>query len=99
MCKDSSKPVRCPSCDGYGWISDVFGDEGECDWCQGIGYVCRDEKGVDHPIPLDHLDSMLEALESLETERLRELGYTGQAKKPWDQAIRQARGNLLDGTE
>ncbi|MCA9907356.1 MAG: hypothetical protein KC519_01820 [Anaerolineae bacterium] len=99
MCDDNAVPVRCPSCDGYGWISDVFDGEGECDWCQGIGYVCRDEQAVDHPIPLKRLPALAEKLEALEAERLRELGYTGQAKKPWDQAIRQARGKLLDGKD
>ena len=29
------------------------------------------------------------ALENLEAHRLREMGYTGTAKKPWEQAIRQ----------
>ncbi|MCC6614424.1 MAG: hypothetical protein IT320_13165 [Anaerolineae bacterium] len=99
MCAENTQPVRCPSCEGYGWISDVFGDEGECDWCQGIGYVCRDEQGTDHPIPVDQLGAMMETLEALESERLRELGYTGQAKKPWEQAIRQQRGKPLDGKD
>jgi hypothetical protein len=89
--------VRCPSCEGYGWVSDFDEGDQECAWCAGIGYVTRDERGADHPIPADELPRLVEQLEALELERLREIGYSGQAKKPWEQAIRQERGILLDG--
>jgi hypothetical protein len=87
--------VRCVSCDGYGWLSED--GEAECDWCRGIGYVYRSVAGVDQPIPPTDLPALGEKLEALEVERLREIGYSGAAKKPWEQAIRQARGKLLDG--
>jgi hypothetical protein len=90
--------VRCESCDGYGWVSDLDAGEGDCDWCKGIGYVYRDARGVDRAIPPADLPALAERLEALELERLREIGYSGQAKKPWEQAVRQGRGNLLDGT-
>lgn len=90
--------VRCVSCDGYGWLSDEDG-EAECDWCSGIGYVYRGAAGVDQPIPIAELPALGEQLEALEIARLREMGYSGEAKKPWEQAIRQARGNLLNGNK
>ena len=88
--------VRCVSCDGYGWLSDEE-DESECDWCRGIGYVYRNPNGVDQPIPQADLPALSDQLEALEIQRLREIGYSGTAKKPWEQAVRQARGNLLNG--
>ncbi len=82
--------VRCVSCDGYGWLTDEFSGETEdCDWCGGTGYVYRDAAGVDHRIPPADYGRVAAALESLETERLRELGYSGEAKHPREQAIRQ----------
>jgi hypothetical protein len=89
--------TRCISCDGYGWVSDI--DEGtqDCDWCHGVGYAYRDDNGVQHPIPTAQLAELADALEMLEIARLRELGYSGQAKRPWEQAIRQQRGSLLNG--
>lgn len=84
--------VSCPSCDAYGWHEDDFtGEEEMCGWCAGIGYVYRDGEGVDHKIPPDDLTqpALSEQLEILETERLREMGYTGGAKKPWQQDIRK----------
>ena len=83
--------VRCPSCDGYGWIEDWHDGEQECDWCKGIGYVYRDQSSADRPIPVSDLPHLTATLEGLEIERLRELGYTGSAKKPWEQAIRRQR--------
>jgi hypothetical protein len=72
-------------------------DSQECDWCKGIGYVYRDEHAVNRPIPPTELAALADTLEALEVLRLRELGYTGQAKKPWEQAVRQARGKLPNG--
>jgi hypothetical protein len=86
--------VRCVSCDGYGWLDDEDG-EVDCSWCGGVGYVYRDEQGVDHPIPAEDFEEVTATLEALETERLRELGYSGSAKKPWQQAIRRERGDGL----
>lgn len=87
--------VRCPSCDGYGWFEDDFTGEAEdCDWCGGIGYVYRDSDSVDHTIPQADLrrPDIAQKLDELDQQRLREMGYTGEAKKPWEQAIR-------DGTQ
>lgn len=84
--------VRCPSCDGFGWSEDDFSGEVEdCTWCAGIGYVYRDESQVDQKIPLADLkqDDISARLETLETERMREIGYTGESKKPWQQDIRK----------
>lgn len=86
------KIVRCPSCDGFGWNEDDFtGEADDCTWCAGIGYVYRDEAQVDHKIPLADLKQadVSNQLEALETERMREIGYTGAAKKPWQQDIRK----------
>ncbi len=86
------KIIRCLSCDGFGWSEDDFSGEVEdCAWCAGIGYVYRDDSGVDHKIPLDDLkqEAVSAELEALETERMREIGYTGEAKKPWQQDIRK----------
>ncbi len=87
--------VRCPSCDGYGWIDDWLEGEQDCDWCRGIGYVYRDRANADRPIPTEDLEQLADTLEKLELERLRELGYTGSAKKPWEQAIRRQRGDNI----
>jgi hypothetical protein len=86
--------VRCVSCDGYGWLED---EEGviNCSWCAGVGYVYRDERGIDHHIPPEDFEAVASTLETLETDRLREMGYTGGAKKPWQQAIRLERGDGL----
>lgn len=83
--------VRCASCEGYGWFEDDDGITQECDWCGGIGYVYRDAEGVDQRIPEADYKAISERLEQLETERLRALGYSGEAKKPWEQKIRQGR--------
>ncbi|MCU0497065.1 MAG: hypothetical protein MUF87_06900 [Anaerolineae bacterium] len=84
------KIVRCVSCEGYGWITDEFtGETEDCDWCQGTGYVYRDTNGIDHPIPPSDYGKVADQLERLESERMRDLGYTGTAKHPKDQAIRQ----------
>lgn len=83
--------VRCPSCDGYGWFEDDFtGETEECDWCKGIGYVYRDGD-TDTPIPVTDLKQpdVSAQLEALETQRMRDIGYTGDAKKPWEQDIRE----------
>lgn len=84
--------VRCISCDGFGWIQDDFSDEAEdCDWCAGVGYVYRDADGVDSHIATADLKKpdISIRLEVLETERMREMGYSGNAKKPWQQDIRK----------
>ncbi len=86
--------VRCVNCDGFGWIDaddDPLEDGGEveCRWCGGIGYVYRGDDGIDRRIPESDYDARAAELEALEIERLRELGYTGTAKKPWEQTIRQ----------
>jgi hypothetical protein len=88
---------RCLSCDGYGWVSDPDEGEQDCDWCRGVGYVCVEPQGLHRPIPTDALTALAEQLEALEAQRLRDLGYTGQAKKPWEQMIRQKMGKLLNG--
>lgn len=80
---------RCASCDGYGWFDDDFGGEsGDCDWCAGVGYVYRRD-GRDTAIPKADFEAVADELERLEHERLRELGYQGAAKKPWQQTIRK----------
>lgn len=81
--------VRCVSCEGYGWFDDEDGQAQDCEWCGGIGYTYRDQNGVDKRIPAEDYATVSEQLEQLEKERLREMGYTGEAKKPWEQKIRQ----------
>lgn len=82
--------VRCISCEGFGWFEDDFtGEVEDCDWCHGVGYVYRDEDDKDTPIPEDDFAGVSDELERLETERMHEMGYQGQAKKPWQQAIRK----------
>jgi hypothetical protein len=84
------KIVICVSCDGYGWFEDDDTFEAvDCTWCQGTGYVYRDENGVDRPIPEADYGRVAAQLERLEQERLREMGYTGSAKHPDVQPIRQ----------
>lgn len=86
------KIVRCVSCDGFGWFEDDFtGEVEDCDWCDGVGYVYRADDKTDSPIPKADYQTVAEELEKLETERLRELGYQGQAKKPWQQEIRKGK--------
>lgn len=85
------KITRCPSCDGYGWTNDEFsGESGDCEWCEGTGYVYRDAHGVDRPIPAVEYGQVAAVLEQLEHERLREMGYSGQALHPDDQPVRKA---------
>ena len=81
--------VRCISCEGYGWFEEDDGSSSDCDWCGGAGYVYRDSDGVDHKIPAADYGRVAATLEQLEIQRLREMGYTGQPKKPWEQAIRR----------
>jgi hypothetical protein len=82
--------VRCTSCDGYGWVTDEFtGENEDCDWCGGTGYVYRDSAGIDHPIPEADFGTVSAVLEKLETQRMREIGYTGQARHPDEQPIRK----------
>jgi DnaJ-class molecular chaperone len=88
--------VRCPSCDGYGWLDDE-GETRECAWCAGVGYVYRDARGVDAVIPPADYAAQAEALERLEHERLREMGYSGSARKPWEQEIRGENKDRLRG--
>ncbi len=81
--------VRCISCEGYGWFEDAFSNEPEdCDWCGGIGYVYRDAQGIDQRIPEADYGRVADQLEKLERERMQEIGYTGEPKKPWEQAVR-----------
>ncbi|MBC7813091.1 MAG: hypothetical protein H7175_18180 [Burkholderiales bacterium] len=81
--------VQCASCDGYGWITDEFeGTTDDCDWCGGTGYVYRDENGVDHHIPDSDYGKVSDTLENLETKRMHNLGYKGEAIHPKKQAIR-----------
>lgn len=96
--------IRCAACDGYGWIDDspddLDFDEGvtggvECRWCGGIGYVYQDGRGVSRRIPPEDYAAQSETLEDLELERLREIGYTGEAKKPWQQQVRIERGDRI----
>jgi len=89
--------VECISCDGYGWLENDDGQTVDCGWCGGIGYVYRDATGHDRRIPEADFSAVGEQLEALETERLRRLGYTGAARKPWEQAIRQQRA--ADGND
>lgn len=82
--------IRCISCDGFGWLDDDETDAtSDCDWCAGVGYVYRDAAQMDHKIPAADYGRVADTLEQLEHTRLREMGYQGSAKKPWEQAIRQ----------
>ncbi|NJO83578.1 MAG: hypothetical protein HC828_12680 [Blastochloris sp.] len=49
----------------------------------------RDSHKIDRPIAPSDFEAVHDTLEHLEAERLREMGYTGDAKKPWEQAIRK----------
>ncbi len=88
--------VRCASCDGFGWLEET-GQVADCDWCAGAGYVYRDEQGIDYRIPKSDYASIAGTLEALEAERLREMGYTGTAKRPWEQPIRGENASRLRG--
>jgi hypothetical protein len=82
--------TRCPSCDGYGWSSDEFsGETGDCEWCEGTGYVYRSAAGLDRPIPAAEYGQVAAVLERLEHDRLHEMGYSGQALHPDDQPVRK----------
>ncbi len=82
--------TRCPSCDGAGWYADEDTDESRtCEWCGGVGYVYRDAESIDHRIPPSDYERLTPTLERLEIERLREMGYSGEAKKPWEQDVRK----------
>jgi hypothetical protein len=84
--------IRCPSCDGFAWVEDDFsGASEDCDWCGAIGYLYHDDKGLDHKISRDDLKKteISTKLESLEKARLREMGFTGEAKTPWEQDVRK----------
>lgn len=84
------KIIRCASCDGFGWFENEFtGETDDCDWCAGVGYVYRDAAGRDQRIPRSDFSRLSDELEQLEIERLREMGYSGEAKKPWQQGIRK----------
>ena len=83
--------IPCPSCEGFGWFEDDDGAAQDCDWCGGIGYIYRQADGLDKPIPPADYGLVSDQLEQLETQRLRAMGYTGEAKKPWEQKIRQQR--------
>jgi hypothetical protein len=85
----TEKIVRCPSCEGYGWTEDEFSGENEsCAWCDGAGYVYQGADGVQRPIPNTDYETVATELERLEKQRLHEMGYTGEAKPPWEQNIR-----------
>lgn len=82
--------VMCPACDGYGWTEDDdTGETLDCGWCDGAGYVYRNPQGVDRKIPAADYGKVADTLEKLEHERLRAMGYSGTAKKPWEQDIRK----------
>ena len=85
MSETNKQIIRCLSCDGFGWFDDFGGGDQDCDWCAGVGYVYRDAAGRDAQIPPADYASASDELERLELERLREMGYQGQAKKPWRQ--------------
>ena len=90
MSASDRKIERCASCDGFGWNEDEFlGAVEDCDWCAGVGYVYRDGAGRDRPIPKADFNEVADELENLELLRLREMGYQGSAKKPWQQTIRK----------
>jgi hypothetical protein len=57
--------------------------------------VIRDARGTDRAIPASDYGQVAAQLEALERERLRELGYSGGPKKPWEQAIRLEREDGL----
>ncbi len=85
-----SKIVRCISCEGYGWTTDDFtGETEDCAWCNRTGYVYQDADGTQRPIPDSDYAAVADQLEALEQQRLREIGYTGEAKPPWEQNIRR----------
>jgi len=88
---DAYKIVQCPSCDGYGWLNDEFSGEVEdCDWCKGTGYIYRSAEGIDRPIPEADYGRVSAILETMEHDRLHEMGYSGTALHPDDQPIRKA---------
>ena len=80
----ATQPARCPSCDGYGWFAAETAQDTteDCGWCGGLGYVLRDERGVDRPIPPAEYGQLAETLERMDEQRLREMGYRGEAKAP-----------------
>jgi hypothetical protein len=87
--ESTMKIVRCVSCEGYGWFTDEFtGETADCDWCGGVGYVYQEE-GVDRRIPESDFGRVADTLEKLDVERMREMGYKGEPKKPWEQAVRR----------
>ena len=91
--------IRCVSCDGFGWSEDDFSGEVEdCGWCGGVGYVYKDDAGVDHKIASADLKKadVSARLEALDVERMHEMGYQGEAKKPWEQAIRKGTNGGLN---
>lgn len=81
---------RCISCEGYGWFEDEMGtgDVIDCDWCGGVGYVYHRD-GVDIKIPATDWGKVSDQLENLERQRMAEMGYQGEAKRPWEQDVRQ----------
>lgn len=82
--------IRCLSCDGYGWYDDdLTGETTDCTWCWGVGYVYEDENKVQKSIPGEDYGKVADQLEQLEQQRMRELGYKGEAKPPWEQDIRK----------
>ena len=83
-------PAASPAMVSAGLRTKSAAEVEDCDWCAGAGYVYRDEdrarfadsaQRITPPCPLN--------LEKLELERLREMGYRGGARKPWQQAIRK----------
>lgn len=82
--------VRCPSCDGHGWAEDDFTGEREgCAWCDESGYMYENADGVQRQIPHADYGAVADELERLERDRMRELGYQGEAKPPWQQEVRR----------
>jgi hypothetical protein len=85
----SEQIVRCPSCAGYGWVEDELeGGVQDCDWCDATGYLYEDGKGIQRRIPHVDYGIVADQLEALEQQRMRELGYQGLPKPPWEQAVR-----------
>ncbi|MEO0561234.1 MAG: hypothetical protein AAF125_03925 [Chloroflexota bacterium] len=82
--------ILCPSCDGHGWTTDAFtADKEACGWCNTGGYVYAEAGGVQRAIPDADYPALAPQLEVLEAARMREMGYTGEAKPPWEQKIRE----------
>lgn len=82
--------VECLSCEGFGWYDDDFSAQAvSCEWCDGSGYVYQAADGVQSRIPDEDYPAIADQLEALEQQRMRRMGYTGEAKPPWEQHVRR----------